>query len=157
MKLLSKWCFFLYLMLHFSIIVKGFEHSSISKTPPSSKFFEPYRVYITNFDIPFVIYHCDIPSPGLLLPGNTFTWKFRRNLFETNRYHCWFSQLQSTTLKKIELNVFDKEVAMMCGRNLFHMNRCYWLLTQSGMYFSKNNETFQNGADDNWRFMYGWN
>ncbi|MFS7921054.1 putative plant self-incompatibility S1 [Helianthus anomalus] len=157
MNFLSKWCIFLYFMLHFSIFVNGFDPSSISKTPPSSKFFEPYRVYITNFDIDCVIYQCSIPSPDLLLPGNTFTWKFRRNLFETDKYYCSFSWLQSTSLKQMTINAFDKEVAKMCGRNWFQMNRCYWLLTQSGIYFSKNNETFQNSADDNWRFMYGWN
>ncbi|MFS7922958.1 putative plant self-incompatibility S1 [Helianthus anomalus] len=156
MKFLSKGCFFLYLMLHFCIIVNGFNTPLTSKTPSSSKFFEPYRVYISDKDVNYVVFQCTIPTPWELRPGETFTWKFRRDFFGTNKYRCYFGWLYSG-LWKIEMNVFDPDVAKMCGQNLFHMNRCYWLLTKDGMYFSNNNETFQNVEDDNWRFMYTWN
>lgn len=159
MKSLTKSFFLISVMLHLFVFVNSFDTSLKTKTPPSSKILEPYRVYITDVDVNSIIYQCNVPGPMLLRSGETFTWKFRRNFFDSNRYNCWFGWLQEETqhLKTISINVFDKEVAQMCGRNLFAMNRCYWLITQSGMYFSKRNETFLFHSDDNWRYMYAWN
>ncbi|KAJ0603292.1 putative plant self-incompatibility S1 [Helianthus annuus] len=164
MKFLATWCFLLYLMLHFSSLVNSFDTSSEVKTPevktpPSSKWLEPYRIYITDVDVDTIIYQCNAPNaPPVLRPGVMFTWKFRKDLFGENRYDCWFGWLQKETLKlkSMSFNVFDKDIYKMCGRNLFRMNRCYWMISQNGAFFSKRNESFWSQADDNWQLMHQW-
>ncbi|MFS7914572.1 putative plant self-incompatibility S1 [Helianthus anomalus] len=143
-------------------MVKSFDTSPKIKTPPSSKWLEPYRIYITDVDLDAVLYQCNVPGepsiPTILHHGGMVTWKFRKDLFGENKYDCSFAWLKKGTyeLKTMAFNVFDEEVVKMCGWNLFELNRCYWLVTQSGAYFSKRNETFLFVSDDNWRYMYEW-
>ncbi|KAL8195997.1 hypothetical protein R6Q57_024997 [Mikania cordata] len=137
--------------------IKSTAATSTSTNTPSSKWLEPYRIYISDVDVESIIYQCNAPQgPTLLHPGDMFTWRFRKDLFGENKYDCWFGWTHIYELKKMSFNVFDKQVAKMCGRNLFKMNRCYWLITKSGAYFSKRNETFLYHSDDNWRYMHQW-
>ncbi|KAJ0876070.1 hypothetical protein HanPSC8_Chr11g0484151 [Helianthus annuus] len=85
MKFLATWSFLLYIMLHFSSLVNSFDTSSEVKTPPSSKWLEPYRIYITDVDVDTIIYQCNAPNaPPVLQPRDMFTWKFRKDLFGEN-------------------------------------------------------------------------
>ncbi|MFS7924897.1 putative plant self-incompatibility S1 [Helianthus anomalus] len=151
MKFLATCCFLLYLMLPFSSLVNSFDTSLEVKTPPSSEWLEPYRIYIIDVDVDTIIYQCNTPNaPPVLRPGDMFTWKFRKSLFGENKYDCWFGWLQKEKLlKSMSFNVFDKDIYKMCGRNLLKMNRCYWQISQQGAFFSKRNETFWFQADDN--------
>lgn len=143
-------------MLHFAIFAKGFDTSITIKTPPASKWLEPYRIYISNQNIEDdIMYQCNAPGQTILHPGEIVTWKFRENLLSDNKYNCWFAWIPNTGgLKHASFNVFDLHIRELCGTNLFRMNRCYWSITPSGFYFSYDNGTFW---DNNGRFMYPWN
>lgn len=151
---------FFYAMLYLSFFIHVSYSVLKAKDPPASKPFEPYRIFITNRDIETMIVQCqpgdDGSGPELLKPGDIMTWRFRRNLFDTNRYDCNFYWLKegNQAMKSITLAVFNNRIAGMCGRNLFSMNRCYWIVTKYGFYLSKHNQTFPNLYD--WQVMYVW-
>lgn len=148
----------------FILLLSFFIHGSYSlvkqKPPPSDKFLEPYRIFVTDRDIPTMIFQCppggDERGLDILTPRKTITWHFRRNFWETTRFDCNFYWLKGNNEveKSITVAVFNKRIAKMCGENLFHMNRCYWIVSKDGFYLSKDNGTFPNEND--WQVVYTW-
>ncbi|CAH1412189.1 unnamed protein product [Lactuca virosa] len=151
---------FIYAMLHLSFFI----HVSYSVLKAidlaASKPFEPYRIFITNRDVETMIVQCppegDERGLDVMKPGNTITWRFRRDIFDSTRYDCNFYSLKedNQVMKSITLAVFNNRIAGRCGHNLFSMNRCYWIVTKYGFYLSKHNQTFPNLYD--WQVMYVW-
>ncbi|MFS7962395.1 putative plant self-incompatibility S1 [Helianthus anomalus] len=153
MSFLLKPFFSIFLLFHISIILKA-------NTTPSNKAISPYRITITNRDIPEVVVGCDDLGGDTLSPGNSFSWRFRMNLLSTNQYNCRFYWLDDKTHEIQNYNtftVFNEDFTQpdLCGIDIFfRTTRCYWYVTQNGFYFSKNNGSFPSSE---WRMMYGWN
>ncbi|MFS7995402.1 putative plant self-incompatibility S1 [Helianthus anomalus] len=144
--------FCIFLLFHITSILKA-------NTTPSNKAFNPYRIFITNRDVPKVVVGCDDLGANTLTPGNSMTWRFRMNFESSNAYGCRFYWLDDTTLglrSYSTFTVFDESFTMpdLCGHNaLLFTVRCYWLVTQDGFYFSNNNASFPSNQ---WQMMYGW-
>ncbi|KAJ0860530.1 putative plant self-incompatibility S1 [Helianthus annuus] len=146
MSFSPKLFFSVFLLFHLCSVMKA-------TTQPSSKWLEPYRVTITNQDVPVVLLRCDDLDASLLKPGNSTSWKFRKNFWESNKYGCRFYWVDDNFVlqKQAEFTVFDDEVAnKLCGTDGYNMNRCYWYVTRDGFYYSKN-----DGSD--WNLLHGWN
>ncbi|KAK1418784.1 hypothetical protein QVD17_27931 [Tagetes erecta] len=149
MNFLSKlyFCVFL-LLLHLCSILNA-------NTPPaSSKWLEPFRITITNQDVPNVVVKCNDLEATMLKPGNSTSWKFRRNFWNSNKYSCRFFWVEDNMLdvhKVADFSVFDVDIVELCGNYLFTMNRCYWYVTRDGFYFCKNNDNIND-----WNKMHEW-
>ncbi|MFS7925778.1 hypothetical protein Hanom_Chr04g00289101 [Helianthus anomalus] len=78
MSFSPKLSFCVFLLFHLCSVMKA-------NTLASSKWLEPYRVTITNQDVPVVLLRCDDFDARLLKPGNS---KFRKNFWESNQYGC---------------------------------------------------------------------
>lgn len=154
---LLKWYSCLCIMFYLAIIVNGSDSPLKIKASPSSKWIEPYRITVTNGNVPRMVVGCDDQGAQLLGPGGSISWKFRMNFFDTNSYNCrfyWFADNSNDIKEQIEVHVFDSDVRTLCGKELFQMNRCYWYVTKFGFYFSNSNDPFPSG---NWRVMKLWN
>ncbi|MFS7926166.1 hypothetical protein Hanom_Chr04g00293791 [Helianthus anomalus] len=127
MSLLLKLNFCVFFVVHVFGILNA--HT----TPPSSKWLEPYRITITNREVPQVVVGCDDRGAEVIHPGVC-------NNSVTPREETMFP-------------VFDDEITKLCGRSLFSMNRCYWSITRIGFYFSKIDAGWPNYA---WRIMHTW-
>ena len=78
------------------------------------------------------------------------------NFMDTTSYNCqfyWFANNTNDIRYQVEVPVFNKDIIRLCGSDLFHMNRCYWYVTQTGFYYSNSNDPFPN---DNWKIMKLW-
>ncbi|KAK1418782.1 hypothetical protein QVD17_27929 [Tagetes erecta] len=154
MSFLLKLFFYVLFLFQFFYILKA---NTTSESPPSSKWLEPYRITITNNDVPGVVVGCDDRGAGLIRPGESISWKFRMNLRGTTSYNCrfyWFEDGGSYEAHKdVAFPVFDEDIIRLCGENLFSMNRCYWTVTRVGFYFSNQDARFPS---DNWRVMHVW-
>ncbi|KAF5775613.1 putative plant self-incompatibility S1 [Helianthus annuus] len=153
MSFLLKLSFCILFLFHFVTILKA------NTTPPSSKWLEPYRVTITNHDVPVVVVGCDDRGAEIIRPGQSTSWKFRMNFFGTTSYNCRFYWLEQTgsynVNKAVSFPVFDDEIVKLCGSSLANMNRCYWMIDRIAFYFSNTTDgSFPN--DDAWRVMHVW-
>ncbi|KAJ0478687.1 putative plant self-incompatibility S1 [Helianthus annuus] len=151
MSLLLKLNFCVFFVFHVFGILNA--HT----TPPSSKWLEPYRITITNREVPQVVVGCDDRGAEVIHPGESVSWKFRMDFFGANKYNCrfyWFEGNNSVTPREeTTFPVFDDEIIKLCGNSLFSMNRCYWSITRIGFYFSKIDASWPNYA---WRIMHTW-
>nr|KAJ0218245.1 hypothetical protein LSAT_V11C300152740 [Lactuca sativa] len=132
--------------------VGGLDSPLKTKAPPSSKWLEPYRITITNGNLPELVVGCDDQGT----PGEQLSWKFRMNFWDTTSYNCrfyWFANNTNDIRYQVEVPVFNKDIIRLCGSDLFHMNRCYWYVTQTGFYYSNSNDPFPS---DNWKIMKLW-
>ncbi|KAJ0483559.1 putative plant self-incompatibility S1 [Helianthus annuus] len=146
MSFLLKLSFCIFLWFHLSNILKA-------NTPPSSKSFEPFRITITNKDVPNVAVGCDDRGSEVLKPGDFTSWKFRMNFLGTNSYGCRFYWFEGGNVRKFnDFPVFDKDIYNFFPHG-FSMNRYYWYVAQDGFYFSIGDAAFPAGY---WK-MYGWN
>ncbi|KAK1418783.1 hypothetical protein QVD17_27930 [Tagetes erecta] len=129
----------------------------LEATPPSSKPFVPYRVTITNRDVPKVAVGCDDLGGDVLEPGKFISWRFHMNFVDSNEYNCRFYWLDEKTLDiryYSAFTVFDVKFEEHCGRDLLVTTRCYWYVTQGGFFFSDSNVTFPSVS---WEKVHDWN
>nr|KAJ0214909.1 hypothetical protein LSAT_V11C300152750 [Lactuca sativa] len=113
---------------------RGLDSPVKTKAPPSSKWLEPYRITITNGNLPELVVSCDDQGTQLLRPGEQLSWKFRMNFLDTTSYICrfyWFANNTNDIRYQVEVPVFKKDIIRLCGSYLFHMSRCYWYVTQT--------------------------
>ncbi|MFS7925831.1 putative plant self-incompatibility S1 [Helianthus anomalus] len=147
MSFLPKLFVCIFLWFHLCNILKA------NNTPPSSKVFEPFRITITNKDVPNVMMRCDDLGGEVLKPGDSTSWKFRMNFFDSNRYGCRFFWVEGSNIRKFsEFNAFDDEIHDLCMNGL-SMNRCYWYVSQNGFYYSNYNVSFPSSL---WSLKHEW-
>ncbi|MFS7925776.1 putative plant self-incompatibility S1 [Helianthus anomalus] len=126
-------------------------------TPPSSKWLKPYRITITNREVPKVVVGCNDHEAEVIHPGESVSWNFRMDFFRANKYNCrfyWFEGNNNVTPhEETTFPVFDDEIIKLYGNSLFSMNRCYRSITGIGFYFFKIDVGWPNYA---WRIMHTW-
>ncbi|CAI9277868.1 unnamed protein product [Lactuca saligna] len=83
----------------------GLDSPSKIKAPPSSKWLQPYRITITNGNLPELVVGCDEQGTQLLKPGEQISWKFRMNFWDTTSYNCrfyWFADNSNDIRYQVE-------------------------------------------------------
>lgn len=106
--------------------------------------FERYTVQVIDGNIESLAAHVYSSDDDLgnktMVPNDAFHWNFRMNIGGTTKFVGEFFQLdeEGTPMKKAVFNVFDKDVASDCGRNIIKENKCFWLVTTNGFFFAKN-------------------
>ena len=73
---LLKWYSYLCVMFLLAIFVQGLDSPMKTKSPPSSKWLEPYRITITNGNLPELVAGCDNQGTQLLRPGEQLSRNF---------------------------------------------------------------------------------
>nr|XP_043626147.1 S-protein homolog 2-like [Erigeron canadensis] len=118
--------------------------------------FEPYTVQVIDSRVDQLVVHVfsaddDLGNKTLGI-NDAFHWNFRMNSPETTSYKGEFFWMNpdGTPLKEVDFIVFDKNVAVECGQNIFKTNRCFWNVTDAGFYFAKDDPS-------NWKLKYSWN
>ncbi|GFQ01794.1 hypothetical protein PHJA_002323300 [Phtheirospermum japonicum] len=107
------------------------------KVRPGNKF----HVYIINSfpkNSPTMSVHCVSKDDDLgdksLNPGESFTWSFKLNLWQTTLFHCSFGV--SSKLKTSH-DVFNGEIGPHCETSRARDgNNCVWSVKEDGFYIS---------------------
>lgn len=116
---------------------------------------EPYAIHVIDGKINNLVAHIssndnDFGNKSMTI-HNTFHWSFRRDVDETIRFRGEFFWMNpdNTVFKEANFHVFDNDVAVDCGESRLKVNKCFWLVTDTGFYFAK-------GIPFGWVFMYNW-
>ncbi|KAH7833736.1 hypothetical protein Vadar_009236 [Vaccinium darrowii] len=75
--------------------------------------------------------------------GESFSWKFSMNFFETTLFFCHFYWGSHTNI----FTVFDRGLYEKCDHGTPHYD-CFWVVRPDGFYFNNDNKS--------WEKMYDW-
>ncbi|KAL8258770.1 hypothetical protein R6Q59_026723 [Mikania micrantha] len=114
---------------------------------------EPYTINVIDGKINHLVAHIssndkDFGNKSMTI-HDTFKWNFRRDVGEMIRFRGEFFWMNpdNTVYKEANFHVFDNDVAVDCGESRLKVNKCSWLVTDTGFYFAKGIR---------WVFIYNW-
>ncbi|KAJ0454041.1 putative plant self-incompatibility S1 [Helianthus annuus] len=117
--------------------------------------FETYNMEVIDGKIEHLTFHISSKDTDFgnktMTTNGTFRWSFRRNIGETTSFRGEFFWMNAdgTPLQEVDFTIFNNDVAAECGQDIRVDHNCFWLVTDTGFYFSKD-------TPGNWVFKYKW-